>query len=131
MSSPDQPEFIPPEQIIQPEDMTDEMLKALAPVMFPKFMTQWSQDLESLCAKAMAAATQDDELKTIRHELKDREIWINRWAGRLGDQLGAEVSEYLKDLERRFRKAGDDILAALMAEPPPEQGLEGEGWKNA
>jgi hypothetical protein len=129
MSNEDQPQFVPSEgSIIQPEDMTDEMLENVGPFLIAKFAANWLENLKRLKEEAKAAAMDDDALKIIRQKLKDDECWISRWSKRVGTRLGADVSENLKELECLFRQAGDDLLEALNT--PPEERDPADWWKD-
>jgi hypothetical protein len=124
----DQPPFIPPEdQTWWPEKITDEQLTAVGPVVLTKFEEMYIADLVRLINASKTAAAKKDHaaMQAVRHDLKERESWLLRWSDRLtGLELFSVLRSHYQELEQAYRKAGDDIIAALNDELPGQQDNE-------
>lgn len=121
---------IPPGTIIPPEDMTDAMLDSFGPVLLPRMTRDYEAKIEQLKIAVTNAADDDDALRKIRHELKEIECLLSRWADRVGNRYGAMVLESLQTLQARAGNVAESIAIAIQEEPGAND-EEGEQWKNA
>ena len=118
---------LPPGSQLNPDDITDEQLEAIAPFLIGRFEADYSAFLERVRDDATVAASMDDEeMRRVMQTVKGYEAQLASWIERLGDR----ATDRLKELLRQFGKVADSIAAALNSPLPEQDDDPGEAWKD-